>query len=151
MCGKLPINTHGNVIYALSCVRPIEVELKCRVFNFVLKCLNYDVGLVRSVTRHVISLLGCQSPTGKNFVSCSKFFSVPAIVPDECYKLGHNQTIVEACDWTRFINVPVSTITQLFELIMIRDGIFSQFSADVHGNVLTIEDIKSLICLICTT
>ena len=41
-----------------------------------------------------------------------------------------------------FINVPVSTITQLFELIMIRDGIFSQFSVDVDGNVLTIEEVK---------
>ena len=89
---KLPINTHGNVIYALSCVRPIEVELKCRVFNFVIKCLNSDVGLVHSVTRHVISILGCQSPTGKNFVSC-QFFRLSAIVPDECYNLGYNQII----------------------------------------------------------
>ena len=89
---KLPINTHGNGIYTLSCVRPLEVELKCRVFNFVLKCLISDVGLVRSVTRNVISLLGCQSPIGKNFVSCSQFFSLPAIIPDECYYLGHSQT-----------------------------------------------------------
>ena len=79
------------------------------------------------------------------------FFSLPAIVPDECYNLRHNQTIVKACDWTRFINVPVSTITQLFELIMIRDGIFSQFSVNVDGNVLTIGEVKSLIFLICTT
>ena len=88
-----PHKTHGNMIYMLSCARPIEVELKCRVFNFVLKCLNSAVGLVRSVTRHVISLLGCRSPIGKNFVSCSQFFSLPAIVPDECYCLRHNQTI----------------------------------------------------------
>ena len=50
------------------------------------------------------------------------FFSLPAIVLDECYNLGYTQTIVKARDWTRFINVPVSTITQLFELIMIREG-----------------------------
>jgi len=49
---KLPLNTHGNLIYTLSCVR--EVELKCRVLNFVLNCLNSDVGLGRSVTRHVV-------------------------------------------------------------------------------------------------
>jgi len=67
---KLPSNTHGDLMYALSCVRPIEVELKCTVLNFVLNCLNSDVGLVRSVTRHVISSLGCQSPIGKNLVSC---------------------------------------------------------------------------------
>jgi len=82
---KLPLNTHGNLINALSCVRSIEVELKCRVLNFVLNCLNSDVGLVRSVTRHVISSLGCQSPIGKNFVSCCQLFSLPAIVPDEYY------------------------------------------------------------------
>jgi len=46
---KLPLNTHGNLIYALSCVRPIKVQLKCRVLNFVLNCLNSDVGLVRSL------------------------------------------------------------------------------------------------------
>jgi len=51
---KLPLNTRANLIYALSCVRPIEVELKCKVLNFVLNCLNSVVGLVRSVTRHVI-------------------------------------------------------------------------------------------------
>jgi len=64
-----------NLIYALFCVRPIEVELKCRVLNFVVNCLNSDVGLVRSVIRHVISSfsLGCQSPIGKNFVSCCQF------------------------------------------------------------------------------
>jgi len=85
---KLPLNTHGNLIYALTCVHSIEVELKCRVLNFALNCLNSDVGLVRSVTRHVISSLGCQSPIGKNFVSCCPFFSSPAIVPDEYCALG---------------------------------------------------------------
>ena len=94
----------------MMCIRPIEVKLKCRVFNFVLECPNSDVGLVRSVTRHVISLMGCQSAVDNNFVSCSQLFSLHAIVPDECYNLGHNQTIVMACDWTRFINVPVSTM-----------------------------------------
>ena len=89
---KLPLNTHGNVIYAVSCVRPIEVELKRRVFNFVLKCLNSDVGLVRPVTRHVISLLGCQSTIGKNVFSCGQFFSLHAIVPDEYCILDYNQT-----------------------------------------------------------
>ena len=82
---KLPLNTHGNVIYAISCVRPIEVELECRVPTFVLKCLNFDVGLVCSVTRHVISVLGCQSPMGKNFASCCQFSSRPAIVPYEYF------------------------------------------------------------------
>ena len=37
----LSINTHGNLIYTLSCVRPIEVELKCRVFNFFLKMYKF--------------------------------------------------------------------------------------------------------------
>jgi len=63
-CLETPLNTHGNLIYKLYCVRPIEVELKCRVLNFVLNCVNSDVGLVRSVTRHVISPLGCQSSIG---------------------------------------------------------------------------------------
>ena len=92
-----------------------------------------------------------ETPICKNFVSCSQFFSLPAIVPDKCYNLRHNQTIVNASDWTRSINVPVSTITQLFALITIRDGVFRQFSVDVDGNVLTIEEVKSLIYLICTT
>jgi len=96
---KLSLNIHGNLIYALS----REVELKCRVLNFVLNCLNSDVGLVRSVTRHVITSLGCQSPIGINFVSCCKFFSLPAIVPDEYCALGYKQILVKARGWTRFV------------------------------------------------
>ena len=58
--------------------------------------------------------------------------------------------LVEASDWTSFINVPVCTITQLFELIMIRDGVHGQFSVNVKGNVLNIDEVKSTICFICT-
>jgi len=32
---KLALQTRGNLIYALSCVRSIDVELKCRVLNFL--------------------------------------------------------------------------------------------------------------------
>ena len=71
---------------------------------------------------------------------------MPAIVPHECYNLGHNRIIVKACDWTRFINVPVCTITQLFQLIMIRDRVFTQFSVNVDGNVLNIDEVESSIC-----
>ena len=75
---------------------------------------------------------------------------MPAIVPDECFNLGHNQTIVKAYDWTRLIDVPVRAITQLFELIMIRDGVFKQLSVNFGGNELNIDEVKSLIYLICT-
>jgi len=91
-------------MYALFCVRPIEVELKCRVLNFVLNCLNSDVGLVRSVKRHVISSLGCPSPIG------CLFFSLPAIVPDEYYDLGYKHMLVMARDWTRFVKAPTRII-----------------------------------------
>jgi len=112
---------------------------------------NSDVGLVRSVTRHVISSLGCQSPIGKNFVSCCQFFSLPAIVPDEYCALGYKQILVKARDWTRFVKAPICTITQLFELIMIRDGVYKQFSVIDDGNLLNIDEVKSIIYFICTT
>jgi len=80
---KLPLNTHGNLINALSCVRPIEVELKCRVLNFVLNCLNSDV------------------------VYCCEFFSLPAIVPDDYYALGYTQILVKARGWIRFVKAPI--------------------------------------------
>ena len=60
-------------------------------------------------------------------------------------------SMVMAGDWTRFINVPVSTTTQLFELSMIRDGVFKQFSVNVDGDeLITVDEVKSLIYLICT-
>ena len=43
------------------------------------------------------------------------FFSLPAIAPDEYFTPGYNQNLVKASDWTRFVRVPLSTITQLFE------------------------------------
>jgi len=55
---------------------------------------------------YVISLLSCQSPIGKNFVSCCQFFSLPAIVPDEYYDLEYKQILVKARDWTRFVKAP---------------------------------------------
>ena len=114
-------------------------------------CVNSDVGLVHSVTRHVISLLGCHSSIGKNNVSCSQFFSLPAIIPDDCCNVGYKQTIVKARDWTRFINVPVSTIAQLFQLIVPRDGVLRQFSVNVDSNVLNNDQVKSIIycCGLC--
>jgi len=148
---KLPLNTHGNLIYALSCVRPIEVELKCRVLNVVLICLNSDVGLVCSVTRHVIFSLGCQSLIGKNFVSCCQFFILPAIVPDEYYALGYKHILVKARDWTHFVKAPTCIIIQLFELIMIRDKVYKQFTVIDDGNVLNIDEVKSIIYFICST
>ena len=60
-------------------------------------------------------------------VNTSSLVVSSAIVPDECHNLGHNQTIAKACEWTRFINVPVSTITQLFELIMIMTEFLDNF------------------------
>jgi len=147
---KLPLNTHGNLIYALSCVRPIEVELKCRILNFVLNCLNSDVRLVRSVTRHVISSLGCQSPIGKNFVSCTVFYFT-CNSPRRVCALGYKQILVKARHWTRFVKAPICTITQLFELIMIRDRVYKQFSVINDGNLHIIDEVKSIIYFICTT
>jgi len=72
---------------------------------------------VRSVTRHVISSLRCQSPIGKNFVSCCQFFSLPAIVPDEYYALGYEQILVKARDWTRFVKAPICNIFSYSNLL----------------------------------
>jgi len=100
------------LICALSCVRPIEVELKCRVLNFDLNCLNSDVGLVRSVT------LGCQSPIGKNFVSC-QFFSLPAIVSDEHCALGYKQILVKARDLdSRYAQMSLLLTLFMFNYVM---------------------------------
>jgi len=53
--------------------------------------------------------------------------------------------------WTRFIKAPIRIIIQLFELIMIRDGFYQQFSVIDDGNVLNIDKVKSIIYFNCTT
>ena len=46
--------------------------------------------------------------------------------------------------------MPVRTIAQLFELIMIRDGVYGQFSASVDGSVLDIDEkVNDLFYLCC--
>jgi len=84
-------------------------------------------------------------------VSCCQFFSLPAIVPDEYYDLGYKQILIKARDWTGFVKAPMRIIIQLFELIMIRDGDYKQFSVIDDGNVLNINEVKSIIYFICTT
>jgi Reverse transcriptase (RNA-dependent DNA polymerase) len=147
---KLPMNTHNNVLYALSGVLPIDVELSRRAFNLVLKCINSDNSLVRSVTRHVISLSGCQSPIGKNFITCCQIFGLRVNVPDHCFNLCYNQTLYNSSNWSRFINVSISAVTQLFELIMIRDGVWRQYSDNFVDGKLSNEEIRSIIYYICT-
>jgi len=46
---------------------------------------------------------------------------------------------------------PVCIIIHLFELIMIRDAVYKQFSVIDDGNVLNIDEVKSIIYFICTT
>jgi len=65
--------------------------------------------------------------------------------------MGYKQILVKARDWTRFVKVPICIIIQLFELIMIRDGVYKQFSVIDDGNVLNIDEVKSIIYFICTT
>jgi hypothetical protein len=79
------------------------------------------------------------------------FFSLPAIVPDEYFTSGYNQNLVKASDWTRLVRVSLSTITQLFKLIMICDVIYKQFSVIDDGNLLNIDEVESRIYFICTS
>jgi len=76
------------------------------------------------------------------------FFSLPAIVPDEYYALGYKQSLVKALEWTWFVKAPICIIIPLFELIMIRDGVYKQFSVIDDGNVLKIDEVKSVIYFI---
>jgi len=66
---------------------------------------------------------------------------------------GIKQILVKARDWTRFVKAPrpICIIIQLFELIVILDGVYKQFSVIDDGNVLNIDEVKSIIHLICTT
>jgi len=66
------------------------------------------------------------------------FFSLPAIVPDEYYDLAYKQILVKARDWTRFVKAPVCITIQLFELIMICDEVYKQFSVIDDSNLLNI-------------
>jgi len=49
------------------------------------------------------------------------------------------------------VNNNIYHIIQLFELIMIRDGVYKQFSVIDDGNVLNINEVKPIIYFICTT
>jgi len=51
----------------------------------------------------------------------------------------------------RLVEAPICIIIQLFELIMICDGVYKQFSVIDDGNVLNIDEVKSIIYFICTT
>jgi len=52
---------------------------------------------------------------------------------------------------TSYVKAPICIIIQLIELIMIRDGVYKQSSVIDNGNVLNIDEVKSIIYFICTT
>ena len=147
---KLPMNTHTSLLYALCGVRPFEVDLKLRACKFAFKCLNSDNLLVRSVIRHVVLLSGCQSPIGKNFISGCQFFGLRVTVPNYCFNFDFHQVLNDASHWTRFIGATVDTLYQLFELIMIRDGVWYLRSNNSDDQPFYF-DVKSIIEFICTS
>ena len=55
----------------------------------------------------------------------------------QCY----NQLVYEASVRTRFLSMPICTITHLFELIMIRDVVGSQNSENLGGGILNILNL----------
>jgi len=67
------------------------------------------------------------------------------------YALWYKQILVKARDWTRFVKAPIYIIIQLFELIMICDGVYKQFSVIDDGNLLNIDEVKSVMYYICTS
>jgi hypothetical protein len=149
---KLPHNTHANILYGLCCKRPIEVEIGNRSLSFIFKCINSENNLVRSTVRHVIEISGCQSPVGKSFMHCCKYFGLCSRVPDFGLNIAFLTPLKSVTDASRFLTASTEIIQLLLELIMIRDGILNLYHpyTSLPKSFFDIDEIRHCILTVCT-
>jgi hypothetical protein len=81
------MSVHSDILYNLCGNWPVEFELKHRILNFSINCLNSDNFIVKFVTRNALLSL-CSSTFAKNFITChSTFhFNFYAVDFDQLYK-----------------------------------------------------------------
>jgi hypothetical protein len=129
-------------LFRLCGKRPIEIQLRYRTLGFIYTCINSDNKTVRSVTRHKLSATDWSSTLAKSYAHCCKFFGIPAMILelDRNFEFSSLQTVGF---WSRFVIDAANKIDLLFELLMLRNGIWilSLSSQDVIDK----HDIKTCI------
>ena len=148
---KLPMNAHSDILYNLCGNWPLELELKYRILNFSVNCLNSDNFIVKFVTRNALLCL-YSSIFAKNFFICHSTFHLNFYFADldHLYKRITKYRLSTEYYYSKFINDTCradeleSRTWLLFELISIRDG---SFSLSNFG----LADIRAMIYDVCTS
>jgi hypothetical protein len=68
-----------------------------------------------------------QSPAGKSFMHCCKYFGLCSRVPDFGLNIAFLTPLKSLTDASRFLTASTEIIQLLLELIMIRDGILNLY------------------------
>lgn len=140
---KLPMTTHSDILYCLCGKWPVETELKWRILNFSYGCISSDNYLVKFVTGNALTNT-YQSTFARSLMLCCRTFNLKCndVYSDNrpnkmksfrilCADKSHTATLLER---TQF----------LFELIMVRDGVFT-----LDGFLK--EDVKHVIYNVCSS
>lgn len=147
----LPSNAHSDLLYGLCGKRPIDIDVMYRTLNFIYKCTSSDNNLVRSVTRYMLSTYhGSQSPVQKNYVYCCTRLSVRVLLPDYNMNIDYALVLKRASHWSRFNHASPEKVNFLFELVMLRDGVWN-FCRNIETfEILNREEVLLIIDHICT-
>ena len=145
------MNAHSDILYNLCGNWPLELELKYRILNFSVNCLNSDNFIVKFVTRNALLCL-YSSIFAKNFFICHSTFHLNFYFADldHLYKRITKYRLSTEYYYSKFINDTCradeleSRTWLLFELISIRDG---SFSLSNFG----LADIRAMIYDVCTS
>jgi hypothetical protein len=142
---KLPVNTHNYVVNALNDKIPIFDELCSRTISFVASCITSCNVTVRNVAHYACTVGLALSPLGRNalFLSGRYNLTVDQLKYEKQVCRSH---LVQYCNLARMsCNINVNT---LFEILMIRDGVFDFEDSITFYSRQQLEDI---ICQLCTS
>lgn len=148
---RLPSNTHSDLLYGLCGKRPIHIDITHRTLNFIFKCINSDNSLVRSVTRYMLSTChSSQSPIQKNYAYCCTCLSLRILIPDYDNNIDYAAVLKLASHWSRFNDAALEKVNFLFELIMLRDGVWNFRYNHEAFEILNRAEVSLIIDHVCT-
>jgi hypothetical protein len=141
----LPFDAHSFLLPLLSETLPLPDELCKRFLGFSSSCFLGRSLLVRSIAWHGVYVARYNSPFGKNFLLCCKRYGwSPGVVLPGKLSFGVQAFQYFVKPVTR---MELCSALAVFELIMLRDGIF-QLS---NGMSLSRREVDDLVVLLACT
>ena len=106
------------------------------------------------VTRLQVCMLptchSSQSPIQKNYAYCCTCLSLRILIPDYDNNIDYAAVLKLASHWSRFNDAALEKVNFLFELIMLRDGVWNFRYNHEAFEILNRVEVSLIIDHVCT-